>query len=132
MKQSDKVWIAKVNDKDQPRYAHVPNCKYNAIFGSYNDWIIMTFVNKKTPDNEYDNVHRLVMSGLTKNMSSKIIVGNIGVVATNDTNTEGYFLVQFDSVPCPLQEDTTLDGIELHAGVIVCNAEYFYPAKKKS
>ena len=92
----------------------------------------MTFVNKRTPDDEFDNVHRLVMSDLTKDMSSKIIVGNVGAVAINDTNIEGYYLVQFDSIPYPLQEDTTLDGIELHVGAIVCNAQYLYPAKKKS
>ena len=83
----------------------------------------MTFVNKRTPDEEFDNVHRLVLSGLTKNMSSKIIVGNIEAISTNNTNTEGYYLVQFDSVPYTLQEDTTIDGIELLAGAIVCNAQ---------
>ena len=44
--QLNKAWIPKIDDKDQPWYAHVPNCKYNAIFGNFNDWIIIEFVNK--------------------------------------------------------------------------------------
>ena len=47
--QLDKDWLLTIPPSSPPSYAHVGNFYYNKILEHYNDWIIMEFIDNKTP-----------------------------------------------------------------------------------
>ena len=51
----------------QPIYNHVENCYHNKLIGHLNDWIIMAFLNNKTPQHELDKIHASVIFITIKN-----------------------------------------------------------------
>ena len=93
MEQLDKKWISGKNDKEQPRYADVPNCVYADILGSFNRWNIITFSNKETEQGEFDEVNRVVLDGIANHMCSLIEEGKYGAVGTTDKRQVGYYVV---------------------------------------
>ena len=131
--QLDKAWIPGVDAEAQPRYAPVYNCKYHAILGEYNNWIIMSF--KKSgdcSDDDIENLHNDLLEHIGRNMGLCITDCSFGAVNTDDARTEGFYIVRFTSVPYTLQEDE-FDGNELlSAGSLVCDAVYYEPARGNS
>ena len=49
----DLPWYPYLVPKDQPRYSSVTNLKYYPIWGEYNDWVIMDFIDKGTYEEDH-------------------------------------------------------------------------------
>ena len=105
-------------------------CVYWPIFNGLNDWLLIEIIDNQT--NESTNDHSIVENTLlcnTMHVASEVAIGGYGAVATNDNNVKvGYYIVQWTSLPYPIQEDTSITTFDppllLKAGEMVCDAIY--------
>ena len=75
------------------------------MLGSFKKWNIIQVINKKTADKDFDAVHKVVLYGISNNMSSLVHNGKYGAINTADPTTVGYYVVKFLSEPYMLQEN---------------------------
>ena len=78
------------------------------MLGYFNNWIIIQFTNKTTTNKDFDTVHKVVLDGISDNMSATIHNGKYGVINTAYPTTMGYNDVNFLSEPYTSQEDKTV------------------------
>jgi hypothetical protein len=68
-----------------------------------------------------------VIEGLCRQMKDTINIGQIGAVATDDTSTQGYYLVEWTSDVFQYNsgaDDGNEDGTQLEDGCLVVRAKY--------
>ena len=102
------------------------------MLGSFNNWNIIKFTNKKTLSELFDAVHKLVLDGISNNMASLVQLGKYGSINTADPTTMGYYVIEFLSVPYTLQEDQTTYGQFSKSGELVVKSEYHIILKSKT
>jgi hypothetical protein len=118
--------------KDQPRYQPVKRCHFHDILGKYNNWIIMEFNNKGSPDEDLDDVHAVVLKGMTETTMEQIEIDGYGAVSTDDPKTAGYYIVRFTTGPYTLQSDHIAENGDVYkTGELVCDAVFTAPVTKK-
>jgi hypothetical protein len=115
---------------EQDRYARNENCAYWPLFEGLNDWTQISLVPKAGIDEEELNDARgIVLDGIAEMISETIEVGESGAFMTDDTTTDGYYLVEWAGEPYTLQEETVLNEYEppiiLPEGELVCEAKYW-------
>ena len=54
------------------RYQPVTDCTYWPVLGSYNNWNIIHLTPKSTPFEEFDEIHQVVLYGISDNMASLV------------------------------------------------------------
>ena len=59
---------------------------------SFNNWNIIQFSNKSIAYEDFDEVHKLVLDGISENMSSLAQNEKYGAVNTADPTTPGYYV----------------------------------------
>ena len=74
------------------------------MLGSFNNWNIIKFTNKTTSSEYFDDVHKVVLDGISDNMSSLLQLGKYGDINSEDTTTIGYYVIKYLSEPYTLQE----------------------------
>ena len=111
-----KPWIPDLAPEKQPRYRPVIDCSYWPVLGSFNNWNIITLSHKATTSENFEEIHQVVLDGISDNMASLFQSGKYGVINTTDTSTMGYYVIKFFSETCTLQEDTTFNGQIISAG----------------
>ena len=79
---------------------------------------------KSTSSETFDEIHQVVIDGISDNMASLVKSGKYGAINTTDTSTNGFYVIMFTSGAYTLQENTTIDGQILIAGELVVNAKY--------
>ena len=57
------------------------------MLGSFNNWNIIKFRNKTTPSEQFDEIHKVVIDGISDNMASLIHLGKYGAINTANTTT---------------------------------------------
>ena len=60
--QLDKYLLSIIDPSSQRRYVSVENLYYNKIHEHYNDWIIMEFLDNKTPQVDFYNIYALIIA----------------------------------------------------------------------
>ena len=65
-----KTWGPCVSHIQQPCYQTVVYCTYWPVLDSLNNWNIIKFANKNTFCEDFDEVHRFVLDGISENMKS--------------------------------------------------------------
>ena len=83
-------------------------------------------------EDDIKNLHNDVLAHIGSNMGSYVSECSFGAVNTNDTRTEGFYIVRFTSFPYTLQDDEYVDNEVLTGGSIVCDAVYYEPARENS
>ena len=63
----------------------------------------MKFLDKKTPQVEFDNMHTLIVKGMSINQEEPVQVYGFGAIAANDKVANNFYIVRFTSVPYTLQ-----------------------------
>ena len=53
--------------------------------GSYNNWNIIELTPKSTPFEAFDDIHKVVLDGISNNMASLVQSGMYGAINTYDT-----------------------------------------------
>ena len=112
----DKPWISGISSDKQERYKPVTKCTCLPVLGSFNNWNIIRFSSKSTSSDTFDEVHQVVLSGVSDNMASLVESGTYGSINTTDTSTNGFYVIMFTSGAYTLQENTTIYGKIITAG----------------
>ena len=92
------------------------------MLGSSNNWKTINFTNKTTPSEEFNEMHQVVIYGISENMASLVKTGKYGAINAEDTTTLGCYVVKYLSKPYKLQEDNTTDGKVIKAGYLSVKA----------
>ena len=59
----------------------------------------------------FDEIHQVVIDGISDNMSSLVKSGEYGVIDTDNTTTNKFYVIQLISEAYTLQNDTKLTDI---------------------
>ena len=108
----------------QDRYKPVTKCTYWPVLGSFNNWNIIELLSKSTSSNKFDEIHQVVLDGISDNMASLVESGKYEAINTTYTYTNGFYVIMFTSGAYTLQENTKIDGQIISAGELVVNAKY--------
>jgi hypothetical protein len=114
--------------EEQGRYQQEIGCKYWPIFMGLNDWLIVDL--SPSAGTDMDDVQEAcydVIEGLVEQMSRQIKMGRTGAIATEDMETQGYYLVQWETEAYsfdPKDEDSTSDNLQIEAGTLVVRGQY--------
>ena len=65
---------------------------------------------KSTSSDTFDEIHQVVLDGISDNMASLVESGTYGSINTTDTSTNGFYVMMFTSGAYTLQENTKIDG----------------------
>ena len=120
----DKPWISGIPSEKQERYKPVTKCTYWPVLGAFNTWHIIELSSKSTSSETFDEIHQVVLDGISDNKASLVKSGKYGVINTTDISTNGFYVIMFTSGAYTIQENTTIDGQILIAGELVGNAKY--------
>ena len=120
----DKSWITGLAPKQQPCYQPVTNWSYWPVLSSFNNWNIIIFSHKATTSEALEEIHQVLLDGISDNMASLIKSGKFGNMNKKDTSTMGYYVIKFFSEAYTLQEDITCDGKIISAVELVVGSKY--------
>ena len=65
---------------------------------------------KSTPSDAFDEIHQVVLDGISDNMASLVESVNYGSINKTDTTTNGFYVIIFISEAYTIQDNTTIDG----------------------
>ena len=68
----DEPWISGILLKKKARYLPVTNCTYWPVLGSYKNWNTIELTPKSTPSDAFDDIHKVVLDGISENMSTLV------------------------------------------------------------
>ena len=91
----DKPCISGIPSDKQERYKPVTNCTYWSVLGTIENWNIIQLSQKSTPYNVLDEIHQVIIYGISENMASFIESVKYGAIHTTDTETNGFYVVMF-------------------------------------
>ena len=106
----DKPWISGIPSEEQERYKPFTKYTYWLVLGSFNNWNIIQLSQKSTTPDAFDEIHQVVIDGISDNMTLLVESGNYGAINTTDTSTNGFYVIMFTSVAYTLQDNTRIDG----------------------
>ena len=72
----------------------------------------------------FDEIHQVVLDGIIENMASLVQSGMYSAIDTDDTTTNGFYVIKLLSDVYKLQDNTTIDGQVIYAGELVVKAQY--------
>ena len=126
-----KTWIYGILSKKQAHYQPVTNCTYWPVMGSYNNWNIIELTPKSTPFEAFDEIHKVVLDGISENTASLVQSGIYGAINIYYTTTNGLYVIQFISEAYMIQNNTTIDGQVISASELVVKAQYLCSMQEK-
>ena len=112
------------SQQKQAHYQLVINCTYWTVIGPYNNFNIIELTSKSIPSEAFDEIQQVVLDGISENMASLVQSGMYGVINTDDTTTNGFYVIQFLSEAYTLQNNTTIYGKVISSGELVVRAQY--------
>ena len=65
----DKPCISGIPSYVKERYRHVTKCTYWKVLGYFNNWNIIQFSQKSTPSDAFDEIHQVVLDGISDNIA---------------------------------------------------------------
>ena len=72
----------------------------------------------------FDEIHQVVLGGISDNMALLVESGKYGAINTTDTATNRLYVIMFTSEKYTLQYNTTIDGQIITAEGLVVKAQY--------
>ena len=100
-----KPWISGISSDKQERYKPITKCNYWPVLGSFNNWNIIQLSQNSTPFDTFDEIHQVVLDGISDNMDSLFESGTYGAIITTETSTNGFYVIMFTSGVYTLQEN---------------------------
>ena len=77
-----------------------------------------------TPSDAFDEIHQVVLDGISDNTALLVEPGKHGAINKTDTATNGFYVIMFTSEAYIIQDNTTIDGKIITAGGLVVKAQY--------
>ena len=68
----EKAWISGIPSDKQDRYKPVTKYTYCPVLGTFNNWNIIELSSKSTSSDTFDEVHQVVLKGISDNMASLV------------------------------------------------------------
>ena len=65
----DKSWISGIPSDEQERYKPFTKCSYWPVLGSFKNWNIILLSQKSTASDSFDEIHQVVLNGISDNMA---------------------------------------------------------------
>ena len=112
----DKPWISGISSDKQERYKPFTKCTYWSVLGAFNNWNIIQLSSNLTSSDTFDEIHQVLLDGISDNMASLFESGTYGATNTTDTSTNGFYVIIFTSGAYTLQDNTTIYGKIITAG----------------
>ena len=72
----------------------------------------------------FDEIHQVVICGISENMASLVQSGMYGAINTDDTKTNGLYVIKLIPEAYTLQNNTTIYGQVISADELVVKAQY--------
>ena len=119
-----KPWISDIPSYKQERYKPVTNFTFYPVLLSFNYWNIIQLSQKSTPYDAFDEIHQVVLDGISENMASLVESVEYGSISTTYTATNIFYVIMFTSEAYTLQDNTTIYGQFFTAGKLVVKAQY--------
>ena len=91
----DKPWISGIPSDTQDCYKPVTKFTYWPVLVSFNNWNIIQLSQKSTPSDAFDEIHQVVIYGISDNMASLVESVNYGAINTTDTATDRFYVIMF-------------------------------------
>ena len=120
----DQPWIYVIPSKKQTCNQPVTYCTYWTVPGSYNNFNIIHLTPKSTPLEVFDEIHQVVLDGISDNMASLVQSGMYGVINTDDTKKNAFYVIQFISEAYTLQNNTQVDRQVMSSSELFVKAQY--------
>ena len=73
--------------------------------GSYKNCNIIHLTPKPIPFEAFDEIHQVVLYGISDNMASLVQSGMHGAIKTDDRTTNGFYVIQFISEAYRIQNN---------------------------
>ena len=118
--------------KKQARYQNITNCTYWPVLGSYNNWNIIELTPKLTPFEAFNEIHQVVLDGISDNKASLFQSVMYGAITIDKTTTNGIYVIKFISEAYMLQNNTRIDEKIISAGEFVVKAQYLYSMQENT
>ena len=83
---------------------------------SFNNYNIIPLSKKSTPSDSFDEIHQVVLDGISDNMAPLVESVNYGAINTTYRATNGFYVIMFTSEAYTLQDNTKIDGKVITAG----------------
>ena len=99
----DKAWISGIPSDKQEQYQPVTKCTYWPVLGAFNNWNIIELSSESTSSETFDEIHQVVLDGISDNMESLVESGKYEAMNTTDTSTKGFYVIMFTSGAYTLQ-----------------------------
>ena len=99
--------------------------------GSYKNWNSIELTPKQTPFESFDEIHQVVLDGISENIASLVQSGMYGAINTDYTTANIFYFIQFISEAYTLQNNTKIDGQVISAGELVVKAKYLFSIQEK-
>ena len=71
----DKTWISGISSNKQERYKTVTKYNYWPVLGAFNNWNIIQLLSNSTSSYTFDEIHQVVLDGISDNMASLVESG---------------------------------------------------------
>ena len=118
----DKPLTYGIQSDKQEQYKPVTKCIYWPFLGPFNNWNINQFSYNSTPYNSFDEMHQVVLDGISDNVASLAESVKYVEINTPDTKTNGVYVIMFASEAYTLQDNTTIDRQIITARKLVVKA----------
>ena len=76
----DKTWISGIPLDEQERYKPVTKCTHWPALGSFNNWNMIELSQKSTPSETFDEIHQVVLDGISDNVALLVELGKHGAI----------------------------------------------------
>ena len=119
-----KTWISGIPTDKKERYKPVTKCTYWPVLGPFKNWKIIQQSHKSTPYDAFDEIHQVVLDGLSDNMASLFEPGTYGAINTNESTTHRLYVIMLISEAYKLQDNTTIDRKIIDAVKLVFKVKY--------
>ena len=128
----DKPWIYGITSNKKACFQIVINCTYWPVLGSYNNCNIIDLTPKSTPFEEFYEIHKVVIDGISENMASLVQSGMYGTINIDDTTTNRFYFIQLLLEAYTLQNNTTIYEQVIYAGELVVAAQYIFSMQENT
>ena len=112
----DRPSISIIPSDEKERYEPVTKCTYWPVLGHFNNWNIIPLSQKSTPSESFDEIHQVVLDGISDNMASLVESVKYGYINTTDITTNGFYVIMFTTDAYTLHYNTTIDRQIINTG----------------
>ena len=79
---------------------------------------------KSTPSDAFDEIHQVVLDGISDHIASLVESGKYGFIKTTDIVTNLFYVIMFTLEAYTIQDNTKIDGKIITADELVFKAQY--------